>query len=83
MIRYVNCKGLLGLKICWNSSAHPKEVHVLQKLESAALPIGHEPLKRILQKSVKIPKGQLISKCPFAVIVSTKIPTNFLKELLS
>ena len=23
------------------------------------------------------PKGQLISKCPFGVIVSTKIPTNF------
>jgi hypothetical protein len=25
----------------------------------------------------EIPKGQLISKCPFGTIVLTKIPTNF------
>ena len=25
-------------------------------------------------------KGQLISKCPFGVIVSTKVPTNFFKD---
>jgi hypothetical protein len=26
-------------------------------------------------------KGQLISKCPFGVIVSTKIPMKFFKEI--
>jgi hypothetical protein len=26
------------------------------------------------------PKGQLISKCPYGVIVSTKIPTKFFKD---
>ena len=28
-------------------------------------------------------KGQLISKCPFGVIVSTKVPINFFLEFLS
>ena len=34
------------------------------------------PCQSLLHSHCRSPKGQLISKCPFGVIVSTKIPTK-------
>jgi hypothetical protein len=38
--------------------------------------------KKLEQKMITLPKGQLISKCLFGAIVSTKKPTKFFKEFL-
>jgi hypothetical protein len=36
----------------------------------------------MLSMKTHLPKGQLISKCPFGVIVWTKIPTKFFPRFL-
>ena len=42
-----------------------------------------ESLKKIVGAVWELPaKGQLISKCPFGVIVWTKIPTKFFPRFL-
>ena len=53
----------------------------VEKLKALKLELGDEPAaggKLIL----KTAKGQLISKCPFGVIVWTKIPTKYFPGFL-
>ena len=52
-----------------------------QNLERKGLGIAKLSLlkKKATETYAPLAKGQLISKCPFSVIVWTKIPTNYLK----
>ena len=55
---------------------HQNDSELVQKNLDPSL-IASPPLAK--KESVPKPKGQLISKCPFGFIVSTKTPTIFLR----
>ena len=44
---------------------------------------GENKIDTIRKEEIETDKGQLISKCPFAVFKSTKKPKNFLRPFLA